>query len=33
MGHASITTTANIYDHVDVDDIAQLGLHEAAKEA
>ena len=31
MGHASITTTANIYDHVDMDDIAQLGLHEAPK--
>lgn len=33
MGHASITTTANIYDHVDMDDIAQLGLHETSKQA
>ena len=29
MGHAGITTTANISDHVNIDDIAQLGLHEA----
>lgn len=31
MGHASITTTANIYDHVDMSDIAQLELHIARK--
>nr|WP_297177066.1 hypothetical protein [uncultured Agathobaculum sp.] len=29
MGHAGITTTANISDHDNIDDVAQLGLHEA----
>ena len=29
MGHASITTTANIYDHVDEEDLKALRLFDA----